>query len=122
MGAVRCFVSLYPQTPGSASMLLGTPLFPTAVVDRPGGAGVTISAPGADAGHPYIDAVRVNGRPTQRSWTGSGLTIEGGTLAFRLAEQPTGTAHCRGAALRRAEMQEPIACWSSSRRCTMSSS
>jgi predicted alpha-1,2-mannosidase len=81
-------LGLYPQTPGSASMLLGAPLFPSAVVDRPGGADLTIGAPGADAAHPYIDAVRVNGRPTQRSWTDAGLTAKGGRIAFRLAGQP----------------------------------
>ncbi|MCX4594285.1 glycoside hydrolase family 92 protein [Streptomyces sp. NBC_01549] len=81
-------LGLYPQTPGSASMLLGAPLFPSAVVDRPGGADLTIGAPGADAAHPYIDAVLVNGRPTQRSWTDAGLTAGGGRIAFRLAGQP----------------------------------
>ncbi|MFD8126696.1 GH92 family glycosyl hydrolase [Streptomyces mirabilis] len=81
-------LGLYPQSPGSASMLLGAPLFPSAVVDRPGGADLTVAAPGADAAHPYIDAVRVNGRPTQRSWTDADLTTKGGRIAFRLAEQP----------------------------------
>ncbi|WP_326718536.1 GH92 family glycosyl hydrolase [Streptomyces sp. NBC_00243] len=81
-------LGLYPQTPGSASMLLSAPLFPSAVVDRSGATDITISAPDADATHPYIDAVRVNGHTTQRSWTGAGLTTKGGTLTFRLAEQP----------------------------------
>jgi predicted alpha-1,2-mannosidase len=81
-------LGVYPQTPGSAALLLGAPLFPTAVVDRPGRADLTISAPAADATHPYIEAVRVNGRPTQRSWTESGLTTKGGSLIFRLTDQP----------------------------------
>jgi putative alpha-1,2-mannosidase len=57
-------------------------------VDRPGGADLVIAAPGADAAHPYVDAVRVNGRPTQRSWTDADLTTKGGRITFRLAEQP----------------------------------
>lgn len=81
-------LGLYPQTPGSATMLLGTPLFPDALIDRAHGRDITIGAPDADAGHPYVDAVRVNGRTSERSWTDASLVTRGGTLAFRLAETP----------------------------------
>uniref|UniRef100_A0AAU1ZSX0 GH92 family glycosyl hydrolase n=1 Tax=Streptomyces sp. NBC_00093 TaxID=2975649 RepID=A0AAU1ZSX0_9ACTN len=81
-------LGLYPQTPGSANLLLGTPVFPSAVLDRPGRTDIRISAPEADATHVYVDAVRLNGRTEGRSWVGSGLTLRGGTLAFGLAEQP----------------------------------
>ncbi|MFJ6835958.1 GH92 family glycosyl hydrolase [Streptomyces sp. NPDC091209] len=84
-------LGLYPQTPGSATMLLGAPVFPRALVLRPGGKSIVISAPDADATHLYIDSVRVDGRPTQRSWTGAGLTTGGGTVRFRLGEQPDTT-------------------------------
>ncbi|MET9901243.1 glycoside hydrolase domain-containing protein [Streptomyces sp. NPDC006446] len=81
-------LGLYPQTPGSANMLLGAPVFPRAVVLRPGGKSIVVSAPGADATHVYVEAVRVNGQPTRRSWTGADLTTGGGTVSFGLAEQP----------------------------------
>ncbi|WP_030617536.1 GH92 family glycosyl hydrolase [Streptomyces fulvoviolaceus] len=81
-------LGLYPQTPGSANLLLGAPVFPTAVVDRPGRRDITISAPDADDTHVYVDAVRLDGRAYQRSWTDAGLIRSGGTLTFRLAEQP----------------------------------
>ncbi|MGW1094506.1 GH92 family glycosyl hydrolase [Streptomyces sp. NPDC002455] len=81
-------LGLYPQTPGSASMLLGAPLFPSAVLDRPQGGDIRISAPEADATHPYIDAVRVDGRTTDRSWTDARLVTRGGSLAYRLADRP----------------------------------
>ncbi|MGW3668876.1 GH92 family glycosyl hydrolase [Streptomyces sp. NPDC005141] len=81
-------LGLYPQTPGSATMLLGAPVFPRAVVHRTGGKNIVVSAPDADATHVYIDAAWINGRPTQRSWAGAGLTTEGGTVRFELAERP----------------------------------
>ncbi|MCT9077450.1 GH92 family glycosyl hydrolase [Streptomyces fulvoviolaceus] len=81
-------LGLYPQTPGSANLLLGAPVFPTTVVDRPGRRDITISAPDADDTHVYVDAVRLDGRAYQRSWTDAGLIRSGGTLTFRLAEQP----------------------------------
>ncbi len=81
-------LGLYPQTPGSAHLLLGAPVFPKAVLDRPGRKDITISAPAADDTHVYVDAVRLDGRPSQTSWTDAGLALSGGTLDFRLAGQP----------------------------------
>ncbi|WP_405659120.1 GH92 family glycosyl hydrolase [Streptomyces sp. NBC_01166] len=81
-------LGLYPQTPGSATMLLGAPLFPTAVLHRPQGGDIRISAPEADATHPYIDAVKVDGRTADRSWTDARLVTRGGTLTYRLADRP----------------------------------
>ncbi|MFB6704839.1 glycoside hydrolase domain-containing protein [Streptomyces sp. NPDC056333] len=89
---------LYPQTPGSATMLLGTPLLPDASIDRVHGRDITIGAPDADAGHPYVDAVRVDGRTGDRSWTDASLVTRGATLALRSAEAPNsswGTATSR---------------------------
>ncbi|MGP4043026.1 GH92 family glycosyl hydrolase [Streptomyces sp. 2A115] len=80
-------LGLYPQTPGSASMLLSAPLFPHAVVDRPG-RDIVIDAPAADAGRPYVSGVRLNGRPYDRSWTDARFLRSGGNLTFRLGEQP----------------------------------
>ncbi|MFC8019567.1 GH92 family glycosyl hydrolase [[Kitasatospora] papulosa] len=81
-------LGLYPQTPGSAAMLLGTPLFPSAVLERSQGGDIRISAPAADATHPYIDAVTVDGRAVDRSWVDARLVTRGGSLAYRLAEAP----------------------------------
>ncbi|WP_329225573.1 GH92 family glycosyl hydrolase [Streptomyces sp. NBC_01460] len=81
-------LGLYPQTPGSATMLIGAPLFPSAVLRRAQGGDITISAPEADATHPYIDAVRIDGRTADRSWTDARLVTRGGALAFRLADRP----------------------------------
>ncbi|MEU1471951.1 GH92 family glycosyl hydrolase [Streptomyces sp. NPDC005761] len=78
-------LGLYPQSPGGGELLLGAPLFPRAVIDRPRGRDITITAPAADADHPYIDAVTVDGRVHDRSWTDASLLARGGTLAFRLS-------------------------------------
>ncbi|MFG2780667.1 GH92 family glycosyl hydrolase [Streptomyces prunicolor] len=81
-------LGIYPRTPGSADLLLGAPLFPKAVVDRPGRTDLVITAPDADDTHPYVDAVRLDGRDLTRAWTGAGLTLKGGRLDFRLATEP----------------------------------
>ncbi|WP_406413922.1 GH92 family glycosyl hydrolase [Streptomyces halstedii] len=81
-------LGLFPQTPGSATMLLGAPLFPSAVLDRPHGKDIILRAPAADATHSYIDAVRVDGRPSDRSWTDARLVTRGGSVTYRLADRP----------------------------------
>lgn len=81
-------LGLYPQTPGSATMLLGSPLFPQAVISRAGRGDITISAPAADSTHRFISGVSVNGRDTDRSWTDSRLVTSGGSLGYRLADRP----------------------------------
>jgi predicted alpha-1,2-mannosidase len=81
-------LGIYPRTPGSADLLLGAPVFPKAVLDRPGHTDIVIRAPGADDTHLYVDAVRLDGRDLPRSWTGAGLTLSGGSLDFRLATSP----------------------------------
>ncbi|MDQ1023737.1 putative alpha-1,2-mannosidase [Streptomyces umbrinus] len=81
-------LGLYPQTPGSGNLLLGAPLFPYAVVDRPGGGGIVIDAPSADAGHPYVSGVLLNGRTHDRSWTDARFLRGGGTLTFGLSREP----------------------------------
>ncbi|OON82939.1 GH92 family glycosyl hydrolase [Streptomyces tsukubensis] len=81
-------LGLYPRTPGSASMLLGAPLFPHAVIDRPGRTDIRIEAPLADSAHPYVSALHLNGRTYDRSWTDGSLLRSGGTLAYRLSDRP----------------------------------
>ncbi|MGI3202344.1 GH92 family glycosyl hydrolase [Streptomyces sp. GLT-R25] len=81
-------LGIYPQTPGSGNLLLGAPLFPHAVVDRPGGGDIVIDAPSADAGHPYVSGVRLNGRTYDRFWTDARFLRGGGTLTFGLSQEP----------------------------------
>lgn len=80
-------LGLYPKAPGSADLLLGAPLFPHAVVDRPG-RDLVIDASAADATHAYVAGVSLNGHGLDRSWTDAGLLRGGGTLAFRLVDAP----------------------------------
>ncbi|WP_416982688.1 GH92 family glycosyl hydrolase [Streptomyces sp. T028] len=81
-------LGLYPRTPGSASMLLGAPVFPHTVIDRAGREDITITAPDADDTHLYIDAVRLDGHAHRQSWTNARLALSGGTLTYHLTDQP----------------------------------
>ena len=80
-------LGLYPEWPGRAELVLGSPLFPQARVDRPGGA-VVIRAPGAAADRPYVVGLRVNGVASSKPWLTSDFATKGGTLDIDLAAKP----------------------------------
>jgi predicted alpha-1,2-mannosidase len=75
-------IGLYPQTPGVPMLVTGSPLFPSVTVHA-GRNSLVIHAPQAAAGHPYVHALSVNGRPSQRTW----ITLAGHpqTLDFTLS-------------------------------------
>ncbi|MET7611650.1 GH92 family glycosyl hydrolase [Streptomyces seoulensis] len=81
-------LGIYPQTPGSATLLLGAPVFPKATVDRPGRTDLVITAPEADDTHAYIGAVRRDGHPVTRSWLTPAEARAGGRLDFTLTTAP----------------------------------
>jgi predicted alpha-1,2-mannosidase len=78
-------LGLYPQTPGVPMLVVGSPLFSHAVVHGAEGT-LTIDAPAASAGTPYVHALRVDGKTTQHTY----LMLDGRThhLDFTLASTP----------------------------------
>ncbi len=88
--AVFASLGLYPEIPGRAELVLGSPLFPRAVVHRPGG-DVRITAEGAAPGAPYVHSLSVDGKPWQQTWLTESFAANGGTLKFHLAPTPNKT-------------------------------
>jgi predicted alpha-1,2-mannosidase len=80
-------LGLYPAISGRAELLLGSPLFPKAVVHRAGG-DVTIEAPDADRENLYVRALTLDGRPWRNPWLPASFAQHGGTLRFALGAQP----------------------------------
>lgn len=80
-------LGLYPEIPGRAELLIGSPLFPHAVVHRPGG-DVTIDAPGADCSTFYVQALTVDGKPWAKPWLPAAFAEHGGKLEFKLGARP----------------------------------
>ncbi len=61
-------IGLYPQIPAVRGLDVGSPLFSHITVISPAGPTIEIDAPGASAATPYVHALSVDGRPTQRPW------------------------------------------------------
>jgi hypothetical protein len=81
-------LGLYPQVPSRAELVLASPLFPFAHIERDGGRDIVIRAPEAAADAPFVQSLRVNGRDTTRAWLPSSFVAEGGHLDFVLAKTP----------------------------------
>jgi predicted alpha-1,2-mannosidase len=85
--AVFAALGMYPEIPGRAEFVLGSPLFPGIVVHRAQG-DVEIHAPAADANHLYITRLMVNGRPQTKTWLPESFALRGGSLDFTLSQSP----------------------------------
>lgn len=65
---VWCALGMYPQNVAVPVLDVGAPLFPYAGIRVPHGATIDVFAPGASADAAYVDALRVNGSASSRSW------------------------------------------------------
>ena len=83
-------LGMYPLYPGRSELVLGSPLFEEAVIDRPGGR-VTIHAKGAVMDAPYIASMSVNGAANTKPWLPASFATSGGTLGYVLSKTPNKT-------------------------------
>lgn len=80
-------LGMYPEIPGRAELVLGSPLFPHAVVHGAGGE-VTIDAPGARSAMPYVAALHLDGQTIDKPWLSPTLVEHGGALRYTLSATP----------------------------------
>ena len=58
-------LGLYPETPGTPTLALNSPLFPQATITLAGGHQLVINGNGAAANAPYVQSLQVNGLTSQ---------------------------------------------------------
>jgi predicted alpha-1,2-mannosidase len=76
-------LGMYPELPGSDVLVLGSPLFPKAVLHLPHG-NVTISGNGAAKDSPYVQKLTVNGQTWNKPWLRYSDISSGGSLVYDL--------------------------------------
>jgi putative alpha-1,2-mannosidase len=89
---------MYPMTPGTATLALGSPLFPRAVIDLGSGRSLRIVGTGAGPGRPYVRSATWDAASWNRAYVPANAITAGGSLDFRL-----GTSPARGWAARAAD-------------------
>jgi predicted alpha-1,2-mannosidase len=79
----------YPETPGSAEVALGSPLFPAITLTLANGRTITETAPAASQNAPYVDGLTLDGSPWQDAYLPSSIFTAGGTLNWTLGSSPS---------------------------------
>ena len=77
-------LGMYPETPGTADLALGSPLFTTAAITLPGGHTLTINAPQAADNAPYVQSLALNGSAWNNAYLPASVISAGGTLDYTL--------------------------------------
>lgn len=81
-------LGMFPETPGTANLVLASPLFPQMTLTRPGGQVIKISAPGASASTYYVQSLKVNGQSSNQPWLPASFITKSGTLEYTLSTTP----------------------------------
>jgi predicted alpha-1,2-mannosidase len=87
-------LGMYPENPGSDTLVLTSPGFPKATVTLPNGNTITIKASGASATNFYVSSLKINSVKTEKLYTTYSALSSGATLDYKLSTTPTtwGTA------------------------------
>lgn len=87
-------IGLFPQTPGRAELLVGSPLFPKVDLHRSNGVRLTIEAPETSDANQYVESLTLDGKPRAESWLPESYLTHGGRIGVQLGAAPTswGTA------------------------------
>ncbi|GLW33604.1 GH92 family glycosyl hydrolase [Actinoplanes regularis] len=81
-------IGLFPQVPGRAELLLGSPVFTRIELLRSNGVRLTVTADTTDK---YVQSAELNGKNLNRSWLPESFVQRGGTVAFTLGTTPNRT-------------------------------
>lgn len=82
-------LGLYPLRMGAAEYVIGSPLFTHATVQLGNGRTLTINAPTNSSRNIYVQSLKLNGKPWQRTWLRHADIAEGATLDFVMGPQPS---------------------------------
>ena len=82
-------LGLYPENPGTDTLLLNSPGFPQEQISLSNGKTITVSAPNATSEY-YVSSLKINGTPDQKLYTTYGYLSRGATLNWTLSPKATG--------------------------------
>ena len=80
-------MGFYPEIPGRAELVLGSPMFSNITVHRANG-DVHVIAPAAATNAFYVQSLKLDGRPSSKTWLPESFALKGGTLEFELGTTP----------------------------------
>jgi predicted alpha-1,2-mannosidase len=78
-------LGLYPEIPGTADLALGSPMFTSAVVTTGSGHTLTVNAPAAADGSPYVQSLTLNGGTWNKAYVPASYLTGSTELDFTLS-------------------------------------
>ncbi len=82
-------LGLYPENPGSGTLVFASPGFPLAIIHPGHGGTITIRAPGASPSRYYVKSLRLNGKQYHRLYVPYRAIARGATLQWSLGTAPS---------------------------------
>jgi predicted alpha-1,2-mannosidase len=77
-------LGMYPMTPGSSALALGSPMFTQAQITLPSGSTLTVNSNGAADNAPYVQSATWNGSSWANAYAPTAALTSGGTLSYTL--------------------------------------
>ncbi|MEO7058516.1 MAG: glycoside hydrolase domain-containing protein [Lapillicoccus sp.] len=81
-------LGLYPETPGTDTLVIGSPVFPAATLHLAGGKAITVTAPKAAPKAPYVQGLTRDGTPQTKTFLTGAQYRNGTNLVFDLGTKP----------------------------------
>lgn len=81
-------LGFYPETPGTGTLVVGSPTFPLAVAHLGNGKTLTITAPKAAPNAPYVQSMSIGQKAWNKPWTTFAALSRGTTVNFDLGRTP----------------------------------
>ncbi len=81
-------LGFYPVCPASDQYILGTPLFKEVTVNLPNGKKINITAPENNAENFYVDGMKVNGKPYDKTYLTHDILINGADIEYVMSCKP----------------------------------
>ncbi len=82
-------LGLYPEVPGVAGFVVGSPVFPVTIIHLDNGSVIRIFAGNASRFDPYIQWMELDGRRYEKCWIPWSALSRGATLRFGLGGTPS---------------------------------
>lgn len=83
-------IGMYPEIPGRAELVLGSPLYSEIFIHRTFG-DIVVKASGAARDAPYIRSLKVNGKNSTKTWLPESFVEHGGMIEYELSASPNKT-------------------------------
>ena len=81
-------LGLYPETPGTDTLVIGSPVFTHAALHLGNGKDITIDAPQAAPNAPYVQSLKLGKRAYDKTYLTGDQYLNGAALAFTLGKTP----------------------------------